>query len=318
MDELERQIKKLIAPRSSQTLASSWVGHIPSITPAGEKPTMKVEDVVGFGEIAIQLKEQYVEDVDRDLNLKGKPTTQFALVKGVRSFVFWEGLYLLHKASHVMSCAEVGVKRGVKTWSLCEAYQSALFGAKAICHLLGIAFPEHDSKTVMVDVWPDDPNKQKKSKTPVILEAEPTIQFTRWPFLFQHQHIWRVFQRLLRISSILTWPIEYKKALADLDHSKFAYQRNQIQYTNREWIFNDLHTPDIDATFGEHPTDLSDALKHRIESDFSIALGLAILRLGYLLVDQITQNTNILNDEKDLIRSQFTSDKHPLYLSAHP
>lgn len=169
----------------------------------------------------------------------------------------------------------------------------------------------------MLDVWPEDPDNSKKGKAPIRIGELP-VQFTRWPFQFTHQHIWRVFQRLMRVSKILVWPNQYIRALANLDHGEFADQRNKIQYTNREWIFNDLHVPDVDATFGEHPVDLSSALEYQMESDFSIALSLAILRLGYLLVEEVTRNTNLLNDEKDLIRSQFTPDKHPLYLSAHP
>jgi hypothetical protein len=122
----------------------------------------------------------------------------------------------------------------------------------------------------------------------------------------------------MRVSKIPTWPNDYTRALADLDHGEFAYQRNQIHYTNREWIFDDLHAPDIDAAFGDHPTGLGQALEYRMDSDFSVALSLAILRLGHLLVEEITRYTNILNDEKELIRSKFVPDKHPLYLSAHP
>src|SRR4028118_1483157 len=167
MDDLEKQIKKLITPRSSETLASHWVEYFPSITPAGEKPSMSVEDVIGFEEIAVQLKEEYVTSTAKNSTLRGKAITQLAAAKGIRTIVFWEGLFLLHKASHVVSCSEIGVKRGIKTWSLCDAYQGALFGAKAICYLLGVAFPEHGSKTVMLDVWPDDPNKFQKNKASI-------------------------------------------------------------------------------------------------------------------------------------------------------
>jgi hypothetical protein len=327
MDTIESQIKRLLTGRSSETLATSWTRHFPSISPTGEKPNMKVEAVAGFDAIAIQLREkatehakEFYKEQSEKPNKREKyvppPITELTVVKGIRSIVFWEGVFLLHKALHVVSCAELGAKRGIKTWSLCEAYQGALFGAKAICHLLGVAFPEHDGKTIMLDVWPDDPTK--KSKTSISIEEELPVQFTRWPFQFQHQHIWRVFQRLMRVSRILTWPNEYTRSLANLEHSQFAYQRNQIQYTNKEWIFNDLHAPDGDTTFGDHPTGLSEALEYQMESDFSVALSLAVIRLGYLLVEEITQNTKVLDDEKDLIRGQFTPEKHPLYLSAHP
>lgn len=319
MDNIEKQIKKLISPRSSETLASNWIGHFPSITPAGEKPNISLEEVVDFDRIAAQLKEQHKKEVDKDSKNKSKEITQLTTARGIRSIVFWEGLFLLHKASHVVSCSEIEIKRGIKTWSLCGAYQGALFGAKAICHLMGVAFPEYDSKTVMIDVWPENPHKPAKAKTPINIDEEPPpIQFTRWPYLFQHQHIWRVFQRLLRVGKIAAWPNDYTKTLADLEHAHFAFQRNHIHYSNGKWIFKDLHTPDVDAGFGNHPGDLHNALVYQIESDFSVALSLAILRLGYLLVEEVTRNTRILDDEKELIKSQFTHDKHPLYLSAHP
>src|SRR2546421_4690584 len=143
MDIIENQIKRLLTARSSETLATNWVGHFPSIDPAGEKPSTSVEDVNGFEAIAIQLREQATEHAEEHAKEQARkpkkeryippPITELVVVEGIRSIVFWEGVFLLHKASHVVGCAEIGVKRGVKTWSLCDAYQGALFGAKAIC-----------------------------------------------------------------------------------------------------------------------------------------------------------------------------------------
>ena len=318
MDNLERQIKRLITARSSETLATNWIPHFPSINPAGERPNISIEEIDDFNTIAVQLREQYKKEVARSVKNRANEITLLTTARGIRRIVFWEGVFLLHKASHVVSCSQVEIKRGVKTWSLSSAYQGALFGAKAICHLLGVAFPEHESKTVMLDVWPEYPKPAKAKGAIEIDDEPPPIQFTHWPYLFQHQQIWRVFQRLLRVSKIATWPNEYTRALADIDHAHFAFQRNQIHYVNGKWIFNDLHTLEVDDAFGNHPENLQNALVYQMESDFSIAVSLAILRLGYLLIEEVTQNTRMLDDEKELIKNQLTQDKHPLYLSAHP
>src|SRR5205814_1104943 len=82
----------------------------------------------------------------------------------LRRAIFWEGIYLLHKATHIVGAGGIHVSEGLCSWSISSFYQASLFGIKGIIHLLGVALPDVDSGTVIVDLWPDESPQQAKSR----------------------------------------------------------------------------------------------------------------------------------------------------------
>ena len=73
-----------------------------------------------------------------------------------------EGTYLLHKACHIIGAGGLHAGEGLCTWSISSFDQGGLFGAKAILYLLGIGFPEFKSKTLLVDIWPEQSAEQRR------------------------------------------------------------------------------------------------------------------------------------------------------------
>lgn len=288
-------------------LSERWLQYLPTIDPPGSAPSEGLSQFIGFTDIADEIGKDFDVSVKRE-------------VDGVREYVFREGVFLLHKALHVSGCAENQVKSGYKTWSLPEAYQASLFAVKAILHFCGIALAEHNSKGVLIDIFPKEEDVHKRRrKLKLRLLDDPAIQFTKFNMRFQHGNVWTVFLRLLMVFQMDdVWPTEYTSALAKLDTSEFAKQRNHLNYKNELWIFDDLHELVVDKTFGVYPSDIEKALVYGLKTDFSIGLAVVIIRMAYLLFIDISSNTKLLDKEISLVQTGLTSQLHPLYKVAFP
>jgi hypothetical protein len=239
-------------------------------------------------------------------------------VDGLRETIFREAIFLLHKASHAIGCAEVAARAGAQTWSLCGAYQGSLFGAKAIAYLLGVGLPEYRSKLVMTDAWPRRQNERtSQNRRRYVPDDSGPLQFTMAAVQMGHKHFWLLFQRLLNVSKVDIWQPQYLAALRKLQVREFASQRNIVHNRDWRWILGDLHEFVIDERFGVHEVDLHKALIYVERSDFSIALALAILRMGFSLIESLTHATNKLNAEVDLMKNRLTAQYHPLYVASN-
>jgi len=300
--DFERAIERIRA-RTWSALIREWIAHIPDIDPCGSPPSERLDALYTF-QIAAK---QATDD---------SPYTQD--VPGVRELLLGEGVYLLHKAAHVIGAAELHARRGMQTWSLSGAYHAALFAAKATMRFLGIGLPEYASKGVLVDICPELPTLSSKQRR-AGLPRSPTIEFNRLGVRPENKHIWRILQRVINVSRIDPWPMECIAAIRRLDPGDFAWQRNSIHYNNCVWIHNDLHEFLVDESFGVPPTDLRKALEgSRDESDFSLILGLTLFKLGLILFDDIAANTNKLRAERELLHRTVTdTERHPIYTQAY-
>jgi hypothetical protein len=82
----------------------------------------------------------------------------------LRHAILREGIFLLHKAAHVLGAAECQAYQGAPTWSLSTGYQAAFFCMESILRLLGIAIIEVNNKTFTVDVWPEVGSSASKAE----------------------------------------------------------------------------------------------------------------------------------------------------------
>lgn len=300
----QRLIKKQILECRWSDISERWLNFIPVIDPPGSPPDVGLSEVVDFNTLAATIK-------DYDSPIKAE-------IAGLREYVFREAVYLLHKAFHVTGCAENQARRGYKTWSLAEAYQGSLFGAKAILYFCGIALAEYNNKAVLIDIWPKEEDINKRRKQKLKLPDDSAIQFTKLNMKFEHRHVWTIFQRLLSVFDINVWQDSHVQAIRKLEVKEFAKQRNDLHYKNDLWIFDDLHDFVVDDSFGHHPNDIEKSLIYASESAFSLSLSLAILRMGVLLFESIGGLTNTLKAESQIVRDKLTVVRHPLYSVAYP
>jgi hypothetical protein len=304
-DAFQRLIDKQILECRWTDISARWLNFLPAIEPSGSAPDVGLSEFIGFTDVAATIAEYGV-------SIRTE-------APGVREYVFREAVYLLHKAFHVTGCAENQAKKGYKTWSLADAYQASLFGAKAILYFCGIALAEFDNKAVLIDVFPKVEDRQKRQKLKLKLLDDPAIQFIKLNMKFEHRHVWAIFQRLLNVFDMSVWEDSYIRALKKLGGKDFAKQRNELNYKNEVWIFDDLHDLVVDPSFGSHPTtEIEKSLAYELESDFSINLSLAILRMGVLLLESVTALSNALKPELQMIKDRVTVARHPLYSVTYP
>src|SRR5438045_8161508 len=64
---------------------------------------------------------------------RGSEGSVFESVPLLPQTMFNEGVFLLHKARHILGAAEMHANDGISTWSLSSAYQGAFFAGKSVC-----------------------------------------------------------------------------------------------------------------------------------------------------------------------------------------
>jgi hypothetical protein len=295
----ERKAAKLIA-REWPEIKNAWLGYIPTIDPPGSVPESSI------GELPT-LHSQVSRMSPRD------PMSVSEEIVGLREGVFIEGLFLLHKAANVIACAQVDVAKGLRSWSLSSAYQAAFFAMKAILHFLGVAVAEVQSKSILIDVWSPPERRRRGIPTP---EFNMLLQNCH---RFEHRQMWAVFQRMLRVTSergsILS--NENATSLIELAVNDFAAQRNSLHY-RVAWPFDDLHRCSVVPDFGAHAGGITDgtALNDPDREDFSIVLGIVLLRMGYGMLYEIAQEAPALKAELEILREWLRNDCHALYRRA--
>jgi len=236
-------------------------------------------------------------------------------ISGLRAGVLAEAFFVLHKAANVMGCAQVHVARGLCSWSLSSAYHAAFFGMKAILQLLGVVVIETGDQNYLVDIWPVPERRNKKSplgpKYPVLIQKVQRVE---------HRHLWACFQRMLRVCTVPAnlWPVGCIESLKDMDINGFARQRNDLHYTTTAWPFDDLHACNLMADFGQHPGMLDDgeAISDPANPDFSIALGLVILRMASQMMVELAAAPAV-RAEWELLQTWLAGDCNQLYQAAY-
>lgn len=297
--QFNKHIAKLVPTRQWLEIAGDWLYFLANINPAGARPTTSLEDFTYFQAVAHSMS-PLAPSIRRD-------------VPGLRQIAFHEAVFLLHKASHVIGCAETDAMLGAHTWALSQAYQGAFFAAKSILNLLGVLLPDYDNKTLIVDIWPASLRNPGAG-----LLKDTTIMFYKLNKRVGHIQMWQLFQYVLNNTTINIWPKEYVSCIVALAPHEFAAQRNHIHYGGGTWIFNDLFDFTPNTTYGLIKDRLAKGFRYDEHSDFTCVLALAIFRMAFLLFESITLSTNKLDPELSLIRSRFDPKYHSLYLSQFP
>lgn len=223
-----------------------------------------------------------------------------------REFTLKYALYNFHKASHIIGAGEIHGNDGIKSWSLSSCYQGALLAAKSIINLLGVSINNFNGNDYLVDVWNSTNSNNNRQLAGII----------RFSYRLEHRHIWQLFKRLLNSCTVSVWNERYVEALSKIELENFPKQRNVLNYWYHRWIFDDLHHFDIDNKFGLHTEGLEYGIKtFNLKSDFSLSLAQIVLRMSYELIKDISDQTNLLKQEFDLIENFLKNeDRHPIYL----
>lgn len=282
--------------RRWEHIRSNWLLHIPYLTSVGDIPQSAVAEVADFDAVALALISENQQNPASPLISADEE------LLGLREAVFSESLFLLHKARHVVGAAEFHVRDGLQTWALANAYQGAFFAAKAILGFLGASFPEYNSRTIAIDLFPGP-----------VARADQYL-FCSLHYIgnrMEHRPIWDIFQRLLGVSIVEVWPKHIVNKLKSIESKNFALQRNHIHYRNNGWLLNDLNDFLFSDDFGD-----SNSWNRGLDfdrDDISMAIALSVLKMGLLLVQDLEKSSAKLTPELQLFSNCVENGRHPIY-----
>jgi len=289
--------------RDWTVVREQWLGYIPQITPAGAPPVLPVAAVPGLAELAEEAA------LKKSIRTSGEQAD-------LRSSVFWEGTYLLHKACHIIGGAGVHANEGLCTWSVSSFYQGGMFAAKAVLYLMGVGLPEFKSKTLLVDIWPEKSPVQRRAEKKGV-KAPPEAQLTHLPVRLDHHTAWYALLRLVRTSEVYVWPVAFVDALRTLDVEEISDQRNTIHYRHATWLFDDLHSPASVLEFFDLERDKDGSLIIDPDrDDFTLVLAVVVLHMALMLFDSLQELSNRLVGEADLIRAAIGRPANLIYRRA--
>jgi hypothetical protein len=298
-NRLWAQLESTLLQRRWDYLRETWLRHIPIINPPGAVPQRVLADLTS-------------ELVTMPAPQLGKLQSFTFPIGEVPELMFREGVYWLHKALHVLGASETHAAKGMPTWSLSSAYQSAFFSARASMAFLGLAISEVEKTSFVINLCRDMRlMSDRQYGTPGAFREE--AQFYTLGILFDHRQIWSLLQRLLRITTRPPWPSELSTYIAQMNASDITKQRHNLHYQLLGWYFNDLYTFEFPSGFDDvQPTGSGRELFDTSISKFSFSFAAAILRIGLDPFLDICRYTNRLTDEKDRLTTCLIEERHPV------
>lgn len=292
---------RMILRRDWATLRGQWLTAIPTISPPGSAPPGSLADVLDL------------RGPERDVGAS-PPMPLRKEIPGLRPAVLHEGLYLLHKASHVVSAAELHVQTGICSWSLSSAYQGSVFACRAVLAFLGIALATVDGHYVLVDLWPGSPARDRRGVELGTDWPTPNV----WPLgqigHMDHRLQWSLFQRVLRVARVDCWQGRASRLVGLLHPADIPHQRNLLHYRAHLWVCDDLLSFAAQPDFGtfEWAEDQDREELDPDRDDFTLQLSFVLLKLASCLLEDLARLSPRLAPEWELYVGGFDKTRHPL------
>lgn len=157
----------------------------------------------------------------------------------------------------------------------------------------------------MVDVFPA-PVKDAKDYT----EANFSYVSNR----FDHRAVWMLFQRILAITVDAPWPKQAVDKLKTVEEKHFAKQRNDIQYRNTYWPFDDLFDFLTVGDFGSvNHWNISSGDLDFDRPDISIVVGFYVTKMNLALLHELGVASAKLRPQVDRFFECSVPARHPMY-----
>jgi len=297
------KLEGAISVRRWDATQTAWINFgIPFIDPPGSAPELTLTGFLGENEFFA------------DIALDAIANTPILVSRGgVPEMIFREEVYWLHKSIHVLGASEAHINLGLPTWSLSAAYQSGFFAARSILAFLGIAVGEVRGVSVVVDLC-RNLHGMSPRKVAELGAFEEEISLRSPGYLFGHAHIWRLFQRLLRVVTRVPWPNGWTTFFHQLEIADLTKQRHSLHYQLGFWVMNDMHVNIYSESFRDvGATGEARELFDSKGENFSLAAAFKLFRMALSLFQSFAAVTNRLASEQALLRGVCNSDRHPLF-----
>jgi hypothetical protein len=292
MAEAHERKVRLIRARDWEILRTTWLDNVPRISPPGAPPQLLLHELT---------------DLESALK-KLAPLASVELpapVPGLRPGLLHEGVFLMHKAAHVLGSALVHVSQGMCTWSASSAYQAAFFGMKAVSSMLGVTMVECGNRHFLIDAWAA-PKRPKRNARAITILANTDRN--------EQRHLWAYFQRTLSKTANHE-PLcgkHVRSLLLQNDFKDFARQRNTLHYRTNAWGLGDLHQCVIQDRFGR----MQDKTIEPGQQDFSLVLAFGIIQMGRKMLSQLAEQSAVIRGELALVDRWLELPFNELYRSS--
>ena len=286
----ERKIKRILA-REWKQIRDGWLDCVPTISRAGQAPAHQLSELTSLEGQLTKISDSQVEEVDE--------------ISGLRSGMLHDAIFLLHKASHVLGACLVHVDKGMCTWSISSAYQSAFFAMKSIMAFLGVCVVESGNRHFLIDVWGTSHERKRRNKGPFIILANTRRN--------EQRNYWAYFQRSVEqtLDRDDIWNADVTGQLLNWDYKDFGRQRNKLHYHTNWWPLDDLHGCVNAPEFGKWRS--LDCVDSDDDPDFPLLLAFALVRMAGDLLTDLAQESVLIERELSLLQSRLSQPFAELY-----
>lgn len=228
--------------------------------------------------------------------LDKKNTSTQITVSNSLDIMIKESIYLLHKAGSILRSYNGDIERHDQTYAEISAYTASFFLARGINLLLGcfLSTTNISRKYIISNI------RGTQDISELALSLLPNKP--------GHYHVWFLFKELIVNTTDLPFDREIFSFIHQIDAKEFPEIRNQIQYNNCEWIYDDLHLTDHASKEWIIPFDKKIYLYCNSQDPschFSTIVSLILFRAMYLLIKDLCEKIPCLEDEKKLVESNM-------------
>lgn len=245
-----RALKRL-SHRDWSTLRDLWVGHLPDI----DLETIYPEPTLW----------QLPAIAHPPLNASG--IAEFPYVAGVRESIFREAVLLTRKFIYCATLLPALSGNGKNTWTAVTAYETAFYGAKAFCYLLGFASLGRSSD-LYLDAFCETERKVEKQRK----KFYETLRVHKFGERLTHEVLWALTARLIDTTTFQGGLQALQTRLKLTDWDTFTKFRNKILYDGSFWPLHD-QVANCDIVSAKHRAEMVRAarLDHASESSAPFA-----------------------------------------------
>lgn len=198
-------------------LRDHWIAHLPSVDFDSKYPEPILWHLSGLPHLQ-----------SGDFDTSGR--AEYPYVDGTREAIFREALLLARKFIYCGMLMPILADKGRNTWTAVTAYESAFYGAKSFCYLLGFASLGRDSK-IYLDAFDERVQTVGRQRTKVY----DTLRLYKLPERLTHKMLWGLTQRLIDTTKFEGDLQRVQIDLRKTDWNEFVGFRNKIFYDGGFW-----------------------------------------------------------------------------------
>lgn len=298
---LPKAIKKKLDTRDWRDLQQHWIAKAVIDEGIGDKPDSSICEAVEL--MSLRYSAPIPIGMDDLID-----------VEGVHTLFLRESIFLAHKSCAIARSISRDLNARHGTYADVSGYNASFFIARALLLILGFhpLSTRICKSTVLTDIFHNGVDG-KNTKLFFIPNANS----------FGHADIWELLKIAFNITHNLPIDPEFMSFLADLNPTDFASSRNQVQYHNCAWTYDDLHNDETIELDWIQPFQKNIYYRYSAasqEEHFPIILYFIMMRKYIFLLRDIARGTQILQSETSKIITNL-SINNPLdvdsWLSAH-